>query len=70
MIYKEYSLPKDILVRDARGRKRLQENKLEELRAALQSNKPLQIEKKYYVFLPAETAHTGHPTGQHSGFGQ
>ena len=70
VIYKEYSLPKDILVRDARGRKRLQENKLEELKAALQSNKPLQIEEKYYVSLPTETAHTGHPTGQHSGFGQ
>ena len=69
VIYKEYSLPKDILVRDARGRKRLQENKLEELKAALQSNKPLQIEK-YYVSLPTETAHTGHPTGQQSGFGQ
>ena len=65
-----YSLPKDILVRDARGRKRLQENKLEELKAALQSNKPLQIEEKYYASLPTETAHTGHPTGQHSGFGQ
>ena len=58
------------MVRDARGRKRLQENKLEELRDALQSNKPLQIKEKYYVSLPTVAAHTGHPTGQQSGFGQ
>ena len=58
------------MVRDARGRKRLQENKLEELRDTLQSNKPLQIEEKYYVSLPTVAAHTGHPTGQQSGFGQ
>ena len=35
MIYKEYSLFEDIMEKDARGRKKLQEHKLEELREAL-----------------------------------
>jgi len=34
------------------------------------SHKPMKAEEWYFVSLPKESTHNGHPTGQFSGFGQ
>ena len=59
--------------KDVQKRKRLQQCKLEELREDLKSNKPLKIEEIYYIctyHCQMKKAHSGHPTSQHTGFGQ
>jgi len=41
----------------------LQEEKLEMLRKKVAANQPIKISMKYFVSLPMESAHSGHPTG-------
>ena len=67
-LYPEYSLPKQSL--SSRQQKQLQEEVLEQLRQDLASGKAVQAERKYFVSLPAEEAHSGHPTVHYSGFSQ
>ena len=67
-LYPEYSLPKQSL--SSRQQKQLQEEVLEQLRQDLASGKAVQTERKYFVSLPTEEAHSGHPTGHCSGFSQ
>ena len=43
---------------------------MEQLRQDLASGKAVQAERKYFVSLPTEEAHSGHPTGHCSGFSQ
>ena len=67
-LYPKYSLPKQSL--SSRQQKQLQEEVLEQLRQDLASGKAVQAERKYFVSLPTEEAHSGHPTGHCSGFSQ
>ena len=41
----------------------LQEEKLEILRKKVAAKQPVKISMKYFVSLPMESAHSGHPTG-------
>ena len=41
----------------------LYEEKIKQLKTALTSDKSVKIKVKYFVFVPSEEAHSGHPTG-------
>ena len=58
-----------------RETKRLQEKRLSELRTALTTNDKdigttVNVVKKFFVSLPSDEAHSGHPVGKQSGFSQ
>ena len=48
----------------------LQQEKLERLRKKVAANQPVKISMKYFVSLPMESAHSGHPTGLSAIFAQ
>ena len=54
----------------ARQIKHLQANQLELLRKAIARGDEIQTTTKYFISLPSEAAHSGHPTGNCAGFAQ
>ena len=63
-LYPEYTIPK------VKEMKRVQENQLGQLRTALTTNCAIKVISKFFVSLPSEDAHSGHPIGSHGGFSQ
>ena len=48
----------------------LYEEKMKQLKTDLANNKTVKVELKYFVSLPCEEAHSGHPTGYAAGYSQ
>ena len=67
--YPEYTIG-DVSGKSARQIKILQENQLELLRKAIAKGDDIRTISKYFVCLPSEAAHSGHPTGSSGGFAQ
>jgi len=68
-LYPEYTIG-DVSGKSARQIKILQENQLELLRKAIAKGDDIRTISKYFVCLPSEAAHSGHPTGSSGGFAQ
>ena len=67
-LYPEYKITSDDGTK--RSTKKLQEKRLQELRTALTTGNNVNSIKKYFVSLPSNEAHNGHPVGEQSGFSQ
>ena len=69
ILYPEYAIG-DVSGKSARQIKLLQENQLELLRKAIAEGDDICKVSKYFVSLPSEAAHSGHPTGSSGGYAQ
>jgi len=67
--YPEYTIG-DVSGKSARQIKILQENQLELLRKAIAKGDDICTISKYFVCLPSEATHSGHPTASSGGFAQ
>ena len=68
-MYPEYALS-NVSGKSARKIEQLRKNKLELLRQAIAKGDEIHTIAKYFVSLPLEAAHSGHPTGSSGGFAQ
>ena len=64
-----HNLPRIFITKQSLS-SRHQEEVFEQLRQDMASGKAVQAGRKYFVSLPTEEAHSGHHTGQCSGFSQ
>ena len=69
ILYPEYAIG-DVTGKSARQIKLLQESQLELLRKAIAKGDDICKISKYFVSLPSEAAHSGHPTGSSGGYAQ
>ena len=67
LLYPEYTIKdKKNKCMSTRKIKKVQEEMLSRLRQDLKANKSkVEVLRKYFVPLPSEDAHSGHPTGKH-----
>ena len=69
ILYPEYAIG-DVTGKSARQIKFLQESQLELLQKAIAKGDDICKISKYFVSLPSEAAHSGHPTGSSGGYAQ